>query len=203
MSLGGKDILSCIIQNMVGNDQTMRCKGTAAVNLTWVSGKFSACSWKVFSLRLPHCLFNLVHFHILAESKHPSVCPSVLPSVTPFSQCSCHRIIMKCPGVITSDRCPCKRSRSEVKGQCHRGQTQFSRFRTVTPVEFTYDDEMMHKAWCRFFREVPYFFQGLPSHFNLTRQKNVNFEPNLSFPDCNSSLYFPMASKWCTKLEAT
>ena len=30
--------------------------------------------------------------------------------------------------------CPCKRSRSEVKCQGHRGQTQFSCFWTVTPV---------------------------------------------------------------------
>ena len=30
--------------------------------------------------------------------------------------------------------CPCKRSRSEVKGQGHRGHDPFSRFRTVTPV---------------------------------------------------------------------
>ena len=30
--------------------------------------------------------------------------------------------------------CPCKRSRPEVKGEGQRGQTLFSRFRTVTPV---------------------------------------------------------------------
>ena len=30
--------------------------------------------------------------------------------------------------------CPCKRSRSEIKGQGLRAQTQLSRFRTVTPV---------------------------------------------------------------------
>ena len=74
--------------------------------------------------------WQLVSF--LAASKQlydwfsPSVCLSVRPSVTPFSPCSHHRIIMKFSGVITMDRSDVKvrgqRSRSEVKGQCHRGQ---------------------------------------------------------------------------------
>ena len=48
---------------------------------------------------------------------------------------------------------PCKKSRSEVKGQGHRAL------------------------------------------------KIVEFDPNWAFPDCNSSLNSPMATKWCTKLE--
>ena len=31
--------------------------------------------------------------------------------------------------------------------------------------------------------------------------KNADFDPNWAFPDCNSSLNLPMATKWCTKLE--
>ena len=31
--------------------------------------------------------------------------------------------------------------------------------------------------------------------------KIVKFDPNWAFPDCNSSLNSPMATKWCTKLE--
>ena len=31
--------------------------------------------------------------------------------------------------------------------------------------------------------------------------KIVEFDPNWPFPDCNSSLNTPMATKWCTKLE--
>ena len=31
--------------------------------------------------------------------------------------------------------------------------------------------------------------------------KIVDFNPNWAFPDCNSSLESPMATKWCTKLE--
>ena len=31
--------------------------------------------------------------------------------------------------------------------------------------------------------------------------KIVKFDPNWAFPDCNSSLNSPIATKWCTKLE--
>ena len=69
-----------------------------------------------------------------------SVCrtvrPSVCLSVTPFSLCSCHRIITKFSGVITNDR-----SNVHAKGYGHKSKvkvteliTQLSRFRTVTPV---------------------------------------------------------------------
>ena len=34
-----------------------------------------------------------------------------------------------------------------------------------------------------------------------TALKIVKFDPNWAFPDCNSSLKSPMATKWCTKLE--
>ena len=44
-----------------------------------------------------------------------SVCPSVRPSVTPFSLCSHHRIIMKFSGVITNDQ-----GKVHTKGQGHR-----------------------------------------------------------------------------------
>ena len=47
----------------------------------------------------------------------PSIRPSVCPSVTPFSLCSCHRNIMKFLGVITIDK-----SDVHAKGQGHRGQ---------------------------------------------------------------------------------
>ena len=70
----------------------------------------------------------------------PSVCPSVRPSVclsvTPFSPCSHHRIIMKFSGVITNDK-----SDVHAKGQGQRSKvkvtevnTQLNRFRTVTQV---------------------------------------------------------------------
>ena len=65
-----------------------------------------------------------------------SVRPSVCLSVTPFSLCSCHRIITQFSGVITNDR-----SDVHAKGQGHRSKvkvteviTQLSPFRIVTPV---------------------------------------------------------------------
>ena len=65
-----------------------------------------------------------------------SVCLSVHPSVTPFSPCSHHRIIMKLSGVITNDK-----SDVHAKGQGQRSKvkvtevnTQLNRFWTVTPV---------------------------------------------------------------------
>ena len=64
------------------------------------------------------------------------------------------------------------------------------------------NDEMMHKDWCCL-GEVPYCFsrssvkfQGHPAN------KNVDFDPNWVFPNCNSSFNSPMSTKWCTKLEA-
>ena len=68
--------------------------------------------------------------------------PSVCLSVTPFSLCSHHRIIIKFSGVITNDR-----SDVHAKGQGQRSKvkvtevtTQLNRFRTVTPV-------WVHKWW--------------------------------------------------------
>ena len=79
----------------------------------------------VFSVCLSVCL-----------SVCPPVRPSVRLSVTPFSPCSHHRIIMKFSGVITMVK-----SDVHAKGQGQRSKvkvtevnTQLSRFRTLTPV---------------------------------------------------------------------
>ena len=68
--------------------------------------------------------------------------------------------------------------------------------------EFTNGYKMMLNAWSSI-EEVPYCFQGHLLNFKVTREKNIDFDPNLAFPDCNSSLNSLMAMKWCTKLEAT
>ena len=56
---------------------------------------------------------------------------------------------------------------------------------------------MMHKAWSSI-EEVPYCFSRsyvkLQGHM---AKKIANFDPNWAFPDCNSSLNSPMATKWC------
>ena len=49
---------------------------------------------------------------------------------------------------------------------------------------------------------MPYCFSR--SYIKLqghTALKIVDFDPNWAFPDCNSSLESPMATKWCAKLE--
>ena len=60
---------------------------------------------------------------------------------------------------------------------------------------------MMHKAWSSI-EEVPYCFSRssvkLQGH---TALKIVDFDPNWAFPDCTSSLNWPMAMKCCTQLE--
>ena len=129
-----------------------------------------------------------------------SVRPSVCLSVAPFSLCSHHRVIMKFSGVITSDK-----SDVHAKGQGQRSRSQRSQPNLTgsglwLQFEFTYDDEMMHIAWCCL-GEVSYCFSRSSVKFQgHTALKIVEFDPDWVFPDCNSSLDSPMAMKWCTKL---
>ena len=132
-----------------------------------------------------------------------SVRPSVRLSVTPFWLCSHHRILMKFSGVITNDQC-----KVHAKGQGQRSKvkvtevtTQLNRFRTVTPVWIhiwwwndAYSLMLLRRgAYC--FSRSSVKFQG------HTALKIVEFDLDWAFPDCNSSLNSPMATKWCTKLE--
>ena len=120
-----------------------------------------------------------------------SVCPSVCPSIFDydFQELSPRTRVTSMQKI---------KQRSKVK--VTEVTTQLSRFRTVTPV-FTYDDEMMHIAWCCL-EEVPYCFWRSSVKFQgHTALKIVEFDPDWAFPDCNSSLNSPMATKWCTKLE--
>ena len=131
-----------------------------------------------------------------------SVCPSVCPSVTPFWQCSCHLIILKFSGVITTD----KRD-VHAKGQGQRSKvkvtevmTPFSRFRTITLVWihiWRWNDAqslMLLRRGALFFSRSCVNFQGHAG------PKIADFDPNWVFPDCNSSLNIPMDWKCCKKL---
>ena len=72
--------------------------------------------------------------------------------------------------------------------------------RLLLQFEFTNGYEMMHKAWSSI-EEVPYCFSRSSVKFQgHTALKIVEFDRNWAFPDCNSSLNSPMATKWCTKL---
>ena len=60
---------------------------------------------------------------------------------------------------------------------------------------------MMHKAWSSI-EEVPNCFSRSAVKFQgHMALKIVEFDPNCTFPDCNSSLNSPMAMKCCTKFE--
>ena len=153
---------------------------------TWLYVVFScdqAALWMVFSVRL-------------------SVCLSVCPSVTPFWLCFHHRIIMKFSGVITLDQ-----GKVHAKGQGQRSKVKVTEVTTRIFVsglqlqfEFTYDDEMIHIAWCCL-GEVPYCFSRFRQISRSHGAKIAEFDPDWAFPDCNWSLNSPMATKWCTKLE--
>ena len=132
-----------------------------------------------------------------------SVCLSVRPSVTPFSPCSHHRIIMKFSGVITNDK-----SDVHAKDQGQRSKvkvtevnTQLNRFRTVTLV-------WIHIWWWNDANSLMMLRRGALLFLKVIRQisrshgsKKRSIWPRWAFPDCNSSLNSPMATKWCKKLE--
>ena len=137
-------------------------------------------------------------------SVRPSVCLSVRPSV-------CHTFLTMFPSSYHHEIFrsyyqwqkwrPCKRSRSEVKGQGHRGHDPNFRFRTVTPV-------WIHIWWWNDTYSLMLLRRGALLFFQVIRQisrshgaKIAEFDPDWAFPDCNSSLNSPMAMKWCTKLE--
>ena len=140
----------------------------------------------------------------MVQSVCPSVCLSVRPSV-------CHTFLTMFPSSYHHEIFrsyyqwqkwrPCKRSRSEVKGQGHRGHDPNFRFRTVTPV-------WIHIWWWNDTYSLMLLRRGALLFFKVIRQisrshgaKIAEFDPDWAFPDCNSSLNSPMAMKCCTKLE--
>ena len=67
--------------------------------------------------------------------------------------------------------------------------------------QFTNGYEMLYKAWSSI-EEVPYCFSRSSVKFQgHTALKIVEFDSDWAFPDCNSNLNSPMATKCCTKLE--
>ena len=65
--------------------------------------------------------------------------------------------------------------------------TRIGRFRTIGRSQLSNPSDLL--------------VQGHPSNFKVTRLlKIAEFYLDWAFPDCNSSLNSPMATKWCTKL---
>ena len=174
--------------------------------VTYISNGINLYCWYIYqkiesliALRLSRLMCELNGF--LAATKQlykwyfPSVRPSVRLSVChTFWLCSNHRIIMKFSGVITNDQ-----SKVHAKGQGQRSKvkvtTQLNPFRIVTPVWIVI-------WWWNDAYSLPYCFLMSSVKFQgHTALKIVELDPDWAFPDCNSSLNSPMATKWCTKLE--
>ena len=115
----------------------------------------------------------------------PSVCPSVRPSVrlsvTPFSPCSHHRIIMKFSGIITMVK-----SDVHAKGQGQRSKvkvtevnTQLSRFRTLTPVWIHLWQWNHAHSWKQHRRGALLFFKVMRQISRSHGSKNRRIWPSL------------------------
>ena len=129
--------------------------------------------------------FRLLDF--LAATKQlykwyfPSVCLSVRLSVTPFSPCSHHRIIMKFSGVITMVK-----SDVHAKGQGQRSKvkvtevnTQLSRFRTLTPVWIHIWQWNHAHSWKQHRRGALLFFKVIRQIWRSHSSKNRWIWPRL------------------------
>ena len=91
-----------------------------------------------------------------------------------------------------------KGQRSKVK--VTEVKTQFSRFRTVTPVWICIRWWNAAQISMSLWRGALLFFKVICQISRSHGTNNTDFDPNWAFPDCNSSLNSPMALKWCTKL---
>ena len=110
-----------------------------------------------------------------------SVCLSVRLSVTPFSPCSHHRIIMKFSGVITMVK-----SDVHAKGQGQRSKvrvtevnTQLSRFRTLTPVWIHIWQWNHAHSWKQHRRGALLFFKVIRQISRSHGSKNRRIWPRL------------------------
>ena len=115
-----------------------------------------------------------------------SVCPSVCYTFFTMSLSSYHHEVSRsyCQWQMW---CPYKRSRSEVKGKCDRGQNH-SRFSTVTPAWFDIWWWNDAQSLMLLMRGALLFFKVIPQISRSHRAKNADFDPNLAFTDCNCSL---------------
>ena len=146
----------------------------------------------------------------MTGSVRPSVRPSVCLSVRP-SVCLSH-LFHHVPIIVSSwnfqELLPWSKVMSmqkvKVRGQRSRSQRSTPNLAVsglLLQFEFTYGSEIMHTAGSSI-EEVPYCFSRSSVKFQgHTALKIVEFDPDWSFPDCNSSLNKQMATKWCTKLE--
>ena len=110
------------------------------------------------------------HFELRPSSSRNDSVRSSVCFVTPFWQCSCHRIIMKFSGVITTDK-------SDVHAEF---QGQRSKVRvTIYPFLDCISGSNSHMTmkWCTkpdaAEERCPIVFQGHPSNFEVTWDKKL------------------------------
>ena len=115
---------------------------------------------------------QLASWQLRSNSPKTSVCLSVHPSVTPFWQCSCHRIILKFSGDFTIDKCDvyAKGQGQSLKVKVTEVMTPLSRFRTATPVwihiwQWNYAQSLMLLR-----RGALLFFMVILKHFQTETQ---------------------------------
>ena len=146
----------------------------------WFSPSVCTGNWSSLSLPVQTCI-------MLWVCSYWEMSVSVCLSVTPFSLCSFHRIIMKFSEVITIGR-----SDVHEKGQSQRSKvkvtevmTPLSPFRTVTLVWIhiwwwndAYSLIMLRRGALLFFKVI---CQISRSHGSFI--KSVEFDPDWAFPD--------------------
>ena len=146
---------------------------------------WTACLWSSMITHWPLVNIFLAATKQLYKWYFPSVClsvrPSVCPSVTPFSPCSHHRIIMKFSGVITMVK-----SDVHAKGQGQRSKvkvtevnTQLSRFRTLTPVWIHIWQWNHAHSWKQHRRGALLFFKVIRQISRSHGSKNRRIWPRL------------------------
>ena len=92
--------------------------------------------------------------------------------------------------------CPCKISRSEVKGQCHRGGNPI---KPIPDYNSSLNSRMVMK-WCTKLDVAKERCPIVQVICIISRSQGIkiaNFYSDWAFPDCNFSLNSPMAITWC------
>ena len=142
----------------------------------------------------------------MTGSVRPSVCPSVCLSVCPS------HLFHHVPIIVSSwnfqELLPWSEVMSmqkvKVRGQRSRSQRSTPNLAVsglLTPVWIHIWQWNHAHSWKQHRRGALLFFKVIRKISRSHGSKNVEFDPDWAFPDCNSSLNTQMATKWCTKLE--
>ena len=117
--------------------------------------------------------------------------PSVCLSLTPLSQCSCHRIITKFSAVITIDKSDfnTKSQSPGSKVKVTEVITQLNRFQTVTPVWIIW--------WLNDSKSLMLLRRGAPLFFKVIHQISRSHETK-KIADLFTDGFEMMHKAWCS-----